>query len=323
MAALALGRRPHDRREQRRVEERHADAQRDGGQPDRGHRPPDGHQAHADADATQRDGGTPAPAQAVGQAGAHDPDDQDEPGVQAEHGAHALLTQVLGEQRNERREGDERDQPEEQDHARQQGVPLQEVAVRRHRRRGPPGNPQADDRGTETTGRQGGPQRGEAVGDQRLADRRPDRQAPVERDREVRRRLAPAMVGRQVLGRRRHAHEHRRLAGTGEQPGEHEHPQLGGGAVEQDRDAHHRGPGHRQHAAPPGVADAAGPGTQQRRRHRQRADADAHLDPAAAQFVLDEPRHRGDERPQGHEVREGRQHHHRELRREQALLVVV
>ena len=157
----------------------------------------------------------------------------------------------------------------------------------------------------------------------RFADQWTDRQAAVDRDREIRRRLTSAMVRRQVLRGGGDADEHRRLAGAGEQPGEHQHPQFGGDGVEQDRDPDHRGAGHRQHTPAPSVPDAPGPGAQQGRRHRQRADADAHLHAPAAEFVLYEPGHRGDERTQGDEVRERRQHHHRKLRREQAFFVVV
>ena len=45
----------------------------------------------------------PAPAEAIRQSGPDDPDDEDQPGVQAEHPTHARLAQVLGEQRDERR----------------------------------------------------------------------------------------------------------------------------------------------------------------------------------------------------------------------------
>ena len=323
MGALALGRRRHDRGEQRGVEQRHADGEGHRRQPDGGHRAPGGDQPDAGRDRGEGDRRAPPPAEAVGQPGADDADDEDEAGVEAEHAADALLAEVLGVEGHERRVGDERDEAEEEDDPRPHGVRLEDAPPGRVGDGPAPRDPDGGHRRQRRAPREHHPHGREAVLDQRLADRRADGQAAVEGDREVRRRLAPPVVGGQVLGRGGDADEHGGLAGPGHEPGQHEDPQLGGRGVEQDRHRHHRGAGDGEDPPAVAVAHAPDPGPQQRGGHRHRADADADRQAVAVQLALDEAGHGGHERADGDEVGERRQHHDRERRGQQALVALV
>ena len=119
-----------------------------------------------------------------------------------------------------------------------------------------------------------------------LARERPDGQPCVQGDREVRGRLAPAVVGGHVLHRGGGADEDRGFADPGDEA-ERPEPEARRQAVGEHGRAGDRRPADHQDPPAVHVAEPAHPGAEERGRDGEGTDRDADREAAAVELVLD------------------------------------
>ena len=179
-----------------RVHQRHPDREDHGADDEPRHRRPGRDHDHRERGAAERERPAPERAELVGQPGAEDADREDQHAVEQEEAADVLDADGLAVQREERGEAGERDQPEEHHGARDDRGPVQQrQALRRRRRRAAVSRVNSASTDATPAQRRGDdPHRVEPPGRvHRLAERGPEREPAVHRDRPVRDRLAPPL----------------------------------------------------------------------------------------------------------------------------------
>ena len=120
-----------------------------------------------------------------------------------------------------------------------------------------------------------------------LAERGPEREPAVHRNRPVAHRFAPPVGGREVGDHRGGTDEERRLADAGDDPGPDEPPQLGDEPVARGRHRDDHRAADDQHPPAELVADPARERPQRDRTERERTDCHADRDLAEPELVLD------------------------------------
>ena len=151
------------------------------------------------------------------------------------------------------------------------------------------------------------PDRLEAVRrEQLLAGERADGQARVQRDREVRGGLAPAVVGRHVLHRGGGADEDGGLADPGDEAERHQRREARGQAVGEHGRAGDGRPADHQDPPAVHVAEPAHPGPEQGGRDGEGTDGHTDREAPAVELVLDVAGDDRQERAEAREVGQGR-----------------
>ena len=143
-------------------------------------------------------------------------------------------------------------------------------------------------------------------GEDRLGDRRPDRDAEVQRQRQEADRLAATLLRGDVGGGRERSDEEEALAGAEEAARQREHEQVRCHDVQEQPGDRHDRPADQQRPPPEPVGRPADDRPQEQRGDAERADRDPEPERVGAELQLREPRRDRQHEPARDEERERR-----------------